>query len=1162
MGCNAVVRFLKYRGVMLLAVWMLAISMLAQGPTGSFLGTVKDTTGGLVTGATITIKNVDTGAVRTTVTGSDGSYNVPNLLTGHYELDAAASGFKTSTRTGLTLEVTQQAVINFDLDIGATSEKVVITAEAPIVNTQDATMGGMVNETEIKELPLNGRNYVDLSLLQPGVVEDKNFNTGGGFGTSFSSNGATVRSNNYTLDGAVLQSQFARGPASEGGTTLGVEGIKEYKVITNNFDAQYGLTMGSQMVMVSANGTNSFHGDAFYFMRNAALDAKQFFDATAKIPQFQKNNLGGSLGGPIRKDKTFFFGVFEGIRQNVGVTSVLNVPSAGCHGAANATLWNGVGTQPAGTTGPCPDLGNNPANPAQPYTVTIQPDVAPFLSLFSLPNLPPPSPGQPPQFTFPGTDRFNENYGQIRVDQNFSASDTLFGRYTIDDLAFNNVTTTIGASNTGSNYPYFGLAGASRNQYLTLGETHIFSNTVLNTARISFSRTNLLANDVFQNFPSGVPAGGPPIIPPGTQTVVGAPLTHPTGTIGITGYAGWSDSSSWPVQSNTQNIYTIADDINVTRGKHAFKFGVLLNRWNQGQIGSQGGNGSLSFSSLAQFLQSTPDSFNFQSLNSIVAVDYIYDTYGFYAQDDWRITPRLTANLGFRYEFMTTPHELDGNSAGIVNIATDAPRVGPPMSNQTLHDFSPRIGLAWDVFGTGKTAVRSGFGIYYDIGSVGTILQQLFVPPIAGKSNVALDGSTFFQIPVTAAVLNTPSGNVSPTMVDYKSKSPYLIQYNLSVEQQLPWNIGLTVAYAGSRGIHLFDLLEGNPIRPTSTSPCGNPMSLCVNGVVQFWDNGAANYVRGNHNIPSAVMISTPSQSYYSALEVGLVKRVSHGLEFQSAYTWSKVLDTTQGQAMGSDCTASTQQPTDPINSHIVDRGPACFDVTNVWSFNTLYHLPTIRSDNAFVSKGLNGWWVSTIVNVQGGYPWSPRLTTNRSLTGEFTSGADNVNLNTAASIAASPCTSLPGQPAAGSNPCAYTPIPFDPATAYTGNINSWVNPAMFSMSPAFVSPEGGGHFVGQLGTAGRDFLRGPNFRNWNFSLVKDTKLGFLGESGMLEFRTEIFNVLNHPNFAMPNRTFFTSTTKNSTLGPYSAVPRSTAGQITATRGNPRQIQFALKVAF
>ncbi len=201
------------------------------------------------------------------------------------------------------------------------------------------------------------------------------------------------------------------------------------------------------------------------------------------------------------------------------------------------------------------------------------------------------------------------------------------------------------------------------------------------------------------------------------------------------------------------------------------------------------------------------------------------------------------------------------------------------------------------------------FGIYYDIGSVGTILQQLFVPPIAGKSNVVLDGSTFFQIPVTAAVLNTPSGNVSPTMVDYNSKSPYLIQYNLSVEQQLPWSMGLTVAYAGSRGIHLFDVLEGNPSPPTSTSPCGNPPEfVSVNGVVQSWDNGSANYVRGNHNFPSAVMISTPSQSYYNALEVGLVKRVSHGLEFQSAYTYGKVLDTTQGQAMGQDCNASTQQ--------------------------------------------------------------------------------------------------------------------------------------------------------------------------------------------------------------------------------------------------------------
>jgi hypothetical protein len=1165
MGNNGFARIVKFWDVLLILLVM-ASPVLAQS-TGSILGTVKDSSGATVSGATVTVQNMDTGTKRTTMTGDDGTYNVPNLEPGHYQVQALLTGFKTATRTGLNLEVTQSAVLNFALEVGATTERVVVSTEASVVNTQDATLGGLVTETAIKDLPLNGRNYINLSLLQPGVVESKNIFYGGGFGTAFSSNGASTRSNNFTLDGAIMQSQFSYNPGSEGGNTLGIEGIKEYRVITNNFDAQYGVTMGSQTVMVSSSGTNSFHGDAFEFIRNAAMDAKQFFDLSPKIPQFQKNNFGGSLGGPIKREKTFFFGVYEGLRQNVGVTELLNVPSAGCHppasAPANATLWNGVGTRPAGSFGPCPDLGTNPADPTQPFTGQISPDMAPFLALFSSPNLPPPAAGQPPQFTFPGADRQREDYGQMRVDQNFSTSDNAFVRYTIDNFSFTNATVGVAPSVTGNNYPYFGLVGVSRNQYLTLGETHIFTPTVLNTVQISFSRTNLIARDHFQNFPSGGPAGGPPIIPNGVVTAGGASPIHPTGIVGINGYAGWSDSSSYPVQSNTQNIYTLGDDVIVTRGKHSLKFGTLLNRWNQGQIGGQGVNGALSFASFDGFIASTPTSVSFQTPVSIIAVDYLYNTYGFYAQDDWHVTPRLTLNLGLRYEFSNTPHELDGNSGRIINLAGGGPSsVGPPMQNSSLHNFSPRIGLAWDVFGNGRTAVRSGFGIYYDVGNTGTILQQLFVPPVAAKSNLTLDGNTFVQVPLTASVLASPPGSQQPVAADYHSKQPYLEQYNLSVQQQLPLNIGLTVAYAGSRGIHLWTLKEGNPIHPTSTGPCGNPASRCVPGVgVQFWDTGSPAYLRPNPNFPTVILITTAGDSWYNALEVSLTKRLSHGLEFQAGYTNALVTDTTQGMAYGSDCTNNLQQASDPLHS-IVDKGPACFDVRNVWHFSTLYHIPTVQLKNAFLSKAVNGWWLSTIVSLQGGYPFAPHLGFNRSESGNVNAQSDYVNINTAALIAANPCTSQPGQPPAGANPCAYTPIPFNPATVYTGNINQWFNPAMFSMSPASVSPEGGGNFVGQLGTLGRDSLRGPNFRNWDFSLVKDTKVKFLGEAGSVQFRAEIFNILNHPNFDMPNPNTFDGTIFGNTLGPFSASPNGTAGQITGVIGSPRQIQLALKVIF
>jgi outer membrane receptor protein involved in Fe transport len=1115
-----------------------ATPSLGQMATGTILGLVKDSSGSSLPDTSVTIENVDTSLTRTAMTSSDGSFNFPELPTGHYQVQATHAGFKTETHKGITLEVTEQAVINFTLELGTQQQQVIVTGDAPIVNTQDATLGGLVNEASIKDLPLNGRNYINLSLLQAGVTQDKNFIAGPGqVGTSFSANGAPVRSNNFTLDGAILQNQFGRNPASEAGNTLGVEGIKEFKVITSNFPAEYGVTMGSQMVMVSSNGTNQFHGDAFEYLRNAALDAKNFFDF-GPIPKFQRNNFGGSLGGPIKKDKTYFFGVYEELRQNLGVTSLLNVPSAGCHGPAGAVI----------TAAECPDI-----LPAA--SVTIDPGIAPFLALFKSPNLPPPAPGSPPEFTFPSTSVLQEHYGQLRVDQTFSPSDTFFGRYTIDDDTFNNATTSISASNVGQNFPYFRLAGTTRNQYLTLAENHIFSPSVLNTARFSFSRTRYVVGDNNQGLPNN--DLGPPIIP-----------GHETGLIQIAGYSNMGPAGNIPPTFRTQNIYTLSDDLTISRGKHSLKFGALLNRWNQGFQGGLSNNGLLIFSSLAQFLESTPNLVEFGSFNS---QDFIYNTIGLYAQDDWRVTSRLTLNLGYRYEFMTTPYELNGRESAIRNILTDATAtIGPILKNPTLHNFSPRVGLAWDVFGNGRTALRSGFGIYDDVGNIGTTFGQeaAGTPPFSKLTDIFGPGTTFVQVPLSPSILNTPS-TLTPQTVDYHSKQPYMIQYNLSVGQQLPWNLGLSVAYIGTRGVHLWNIKEGNPILPTSILPCGDPASLCVDGGVQFWDTGSPKYVRSNPNFGTTVFITTHGDSYYNALQTVLSKRVSNGLEFQSAYTYGKVLDTTQGQANTADCiTSAGLEGVDPLHPKQVDKGPACFDATNNWEFSMLYHFPRIRSDNGFLSKAVNGWWVSSIVSVESGFPFSVVTALNRSNSGAIQGQNDRVDINTPALLAANPCTSQPGQPPAGINPCAYTPVPYNKNTVITHNINQWFNPAMFSMAPELVSPEQGScapgtvpcNFVGQLGDSSRDFLRGPASRNWDFSLVKDTPVGFLGEAGMLEFRAEIFNILNHPNFGMPSAVAFVGAPSN--LSPFSETPIGGTGQITTEQGIPRQIQFALKVLF
>jgi hypothetical protein len=332
--------FVRRSIVCIAAVLILAaIPVAAQLPTGTILGNVKDSSGASIPGATVTVRNTDTNLTKTATTEQDGSYRFPELSVGHYEMKAEAAGFRTENRTGLNLEITQQGVINFALQVGSTTQQVTVSSEIPMVNTQDSTLGATVNEQQMSELPLNGRNYIDLALSRPGVNQDKNQRNQAG--TSFSVNGAPVRSNNFTLDGAILQGSTGRSPvAGDSGDALGLDGIKEYRIVTGIFQAEYGLAMGSQMVAVSKGGTNQFHGDAFEYLRNSALDANDFFARGAGVPiaPLQKNQFGAAFGGPIKKDKTFFYAVYEGIRLHLGVPINNPVPAAGCHPGGGSGL--------------------------------------------------------------------------------------------------------------------------------------------------------------------------------------------------------------------------------------------------------------------------------------------------------------------------------------------------------------------------------------------------------------------------------------------------------------------------------------------------------------------------------------------------------------------------------------------------------------------------------------------------------------------------------------------------------------------------------------------------------------------------------------------------------------------------------------------------------
>jgi hypothetical protein len=391
--------------------------------------------------------------------------------------------------------------------------------------------------------------------------------------------------------------------------------------------------------------------------------------------------------------------------------------------------------------------------------------------------------------------------------------------------------------------------------------------------------------------------------------------------------------------------------------------------------------------------------------------------------------------------------------------------------------------------------------------------------------------------------------------------------------------MALGVAYVGNHGIHLPLVRDGNPIPPTSLGPCGDPASLCVNGKVPFWDTNCVGtplpagcssaYTNTNPNFGSDINIATVGNSRYNALEVQVEKRTSHGLEFSAAYTRSRVTDETQGQANIQDCIVSGGLlGVYPLNPQ-VDRGPACFNIPNNWEFNALYHFPSRMAGNGFAAKALNGWFMSSIVSIQSGQPFTPIVDANRSNSGVAQGQQGEwVNANTPALLAAYPCTSTPTQPAANpaldTNPCAYQPIVYNPKTVITGNPNQWFNPAMFSISPSCTGPglTNCSGSIGQLGTAGRNILAGPPERNWDFSVVKETKLGFLGEGGMLEFRAEFFNILNHTNFS--GRGLHSSIFDgNPGDTPFLETPHGSTGAVThQLENNQRQIQFALRLEF
>jgi hypothetical protein len=1189
--------------VALLLLLKLAVPVFAQNAAGTILGVVKDSQGGAVAGATVTIRNTETGLTRSLMTGEDGAYRAPALPVGTYSVKVEKAGFKSATHDGLVLAVTQEMTVGFDLEIGASTQEVVVTGETPQVETTTSTIGGLVDEQRMAELPLNGRNYIDLTLLQVGVskavqVGNINSNTQG---TWMSSNGAPVRSNNITLDGTSLINQQGATSASPGGNTLGVDGIREYKVVTDMFGAEYGMTMGSQVVMTSKSGSNQWHGDAFEYLRNEKLDANINKEVARRTdsstiqprPPHKKNNFGGSFGGPIKKDKTFFYAVYEGLREVASPGGSTHVLQSRCYDQTpGANFHKLLGTPTDPTPSPCADIANPTSGQVNPNAV-IPAELEPY-----------PNSGKSNYAGSP-VNRNGEDFGQIRLDQNIGSADSLFGRYTTDKFHADN----------DSKYPEYKTRQSGYNNFFTIGENHIFSAQLLNSARISFARTNGDSTNYVNSaaaVSSGIAAWAacPTLTCPGysfTNNGLGQP--QPTGAFIINyGPPGNFGATGGNEAATLQNIYTFSDDVFYTKGHHALKFGILFNRYNQAMNGGAGGANSVAgeivFAAQDQLLAAVPQLFDLRSLTAQTSNFFVYNTIGMYAQDDYRVASRLTLNLGLRYEFNTTPHDINGRNYTHLNLATD-PLNGTQhavMQNDSLRNFSPRVGFAWDITGKGKTALRGGFGEYFDVGNIGSTLSQysFAAPPESNYYvvNPVLPGAPAFSVPMPTPG-SVPAQFQALHTLDYYSKQPHILQYNLTAQQQLPWNLALQVGYVGSRGINLFRLTEENPFK---TVTCTGPN--CIPGQ-PFWGmDPTSPQGRMNPNFGTATEVTTGSSSWYNALEVGLTMKSYHGVELQTAYTFSRNFDTTQGQQYVFDCFAATGsgQGIDPTNTN-TDKGPTCFDATHNLRLNFLYHFPSPKS-NGFLSKALGGWWMGNIISIQSGYPFNVNTIGLISNNGVFAADqGERPNIVTSANLAAAQVAD-PGA------------VLYNPKTAITGNPDGWFNPHMFTLvgpnakticnqdiggpgvgdyanppgslasynpstgtgtSTAYGDPNFGPTcYFGYLGDEPRNDLRGARLRSWDLSINKDTKLPFLGENGMLEFRAEMFNLLNHANWGFISNTVFAACapTRPNGLLPYGGLGNgscagSNEGGADANGlsnynglGPLRQIQLALKIIF
>ncbi len=1100
-------------GLVAVVLSLSAGPLLAQGGGGKIEGTVADSTGAVLPGVEVTITNVDTAQSRLSITGDGGRYSAPLLDTGNYEIRAELAGFQTGVRRGVRLVVGQEAVVDFTLEVGSISEEVVVTGEAALVNTTSSTLSDVINEYQVDNLPLNTRNLTQFALLTPGVVQLRSGVTGGvtlgAPSVRISVGGAKFYSTGFLLDGTdVTDSSRGMGPSGAAGSMFGVETIKEIRVITNNYSAEYGRFSGGLMTMVSKNGSNDFHGSLFFFHRNDNLDASNFFDnkfGTEK-PEFKRHQFGATIGGPIVQDKTFFFFSYEGFRQSQGQTVIGLVPSV----EAKQGLFDAVnGACSSGHLG----LGGVYNAALDRCQLPVHPEIGPFLALYPDPNVANVT-GPTGDRVFTGSEPTTDNSFTARVDHNFSDSDSFFARFTSSKGDRSPV-----VDGQQSFIPEALSTLKGLQLYSTMEWKHVFSPNTINTFRFGAQRNEW--KEAARN-PGPLDIGFFPDRAQG-DILPGDGVMH---------------SGLRLEGQNVSNQFSYGDDIFMTRGQHDLKLGVLVTRHQTNDFTIGRGGGSFTWNGVDEYVTGNPFEWRGKIPRDNPQRGARQTVMGFYIQDDYKWRPNFTINLGLRYEPSTSPTEVNGLMANLRDPLND--RVGtcvavadgfdcqePYFKTPSKTNFAPRIGLAWDPFSDGRTSIRAGFGVFHE-----TILPYHYTgqirrsPPIAFEPRIRDRASLAAQFPgPPQEALDAAGGTLDFQVAEFEPSQPYMMQWNLSLQREIGQSISLTAAYVGSRGVHLGGQRNVNT-RVPEVLPDGRklyrtglPDRTDAWADIDYWDFG--------------------NNSFYHGLQMAARKRFSDGLQFQMSYTFGRSVDSVS-VINQSDIQENTgaKSPQDAYNVAGHNQGLSDHHVQNHFSFNFSYELPISGLSGA--SKALlEGWQLNGIVSLNTGNPYKLN-----------TSSSGNLRDYDEDGEAQTPTPDL--APGANNNP----------VRADGRDPDQYYDPTAFTLGPPGMYGTLGRNTLIGPGVSTFDFSL---FKNTD--IAEEVMLQFRAEFFNIFNRTNFGapsrSVFSGANISPVSCAVYGSpgpTTGCNQLDSFSY--RSDAGRITRSRTSSRQIQLGLRLVF